>query len=71
MLFRSRYLLIFCFPVTIAPESPEDISGYSMYCYTYNPAEEIAHEGGVDVADVVLYEFDGYTRAAKYKEVTA
>ena len=54
-----------------APESPEDISGCSMYCYTYNPAEEIAREGGVDVADVVLYEFDGYTRAAKYKEVTA
>ena len=54
-----------------APENPEDISGYSMYCYTYNPAEEIAQEGGVDVADVVLYEFDGYTRAPKYTEVTA
>lgn len=52
-----------------APENPEDISGYNMYCCTYNPAEEIAREGGVDVADVVLYEFDGYTRAAKYKEV--
>ena len=54
-----------------APESPDDISGYSMYCYSYNPAEEIARESGVDVADVVLYEFDGYTRTAQYKEVTA
>ena len=52
-----------------APESPDDINGYSMYCYSYSPAEEIAREGDVDVADVVLYEFDGYTKTAQYKEV--
>ncbi len=37
------------------PEAPEDICGYSMYCYTDNPAKEIAESEGVSADDVVLY----------------
>lgn len=51
-----------------APEEPDDIDGFSMYC-TRDPREEIAVETGVTPADVVLYEFDGYTRRAAWKVV--
>lgn len=50
------------------PEEPDDIDGFSMYC-TGDPREEIAAEMGVNPADVVLYEFDGYTRRAMRKVV--
>ena len=57
------------------PESPEEISGFSIYCVSWNTEgikKEIA--GAVpdgDPADVVLYEFAGYSRTAVYREVEA
>lgn len=51
-----------------APEEPDDIDGYTMYC-TGDPRAEIAEAHGVNPADVVLYEFDGYTRRATWKAV--
>ena len=53
-----------------APEDPEEIDGYAMYCYSYDPRAEIAAETGTDPADVILYEFDGYTRRAEWKVVS-
>lgn len=52
------------------PEDPEEIDGYSMYCYSYDPRAEIAAETGTDPADVILYEFNGYTRRAEWKVVS-
>lgn len=54
------------------PESPEDISGFSMYCTSWNDEgikQEIAETSGGKIEDVVLYAFDGYTQTAKYREV--
>ena len=57
------------------PESPEEISGFSIYCVSWDTEgikKEIA--GAVpdgDPADVVLYEFAGYSRTAIYREVEA
>ena len=53
-----------------APEVPDEIAGYSMYCYSYDPRAEIAAETEADPADVILYEFDGYTRRAEWKVVS-
>lgn len=53
-----------------APEDPEEIDGYAMYCYSYDPRAEIAAETGTVPADVILYEFDGYTRRAEWKVVS-
>lgn len=55
-----------------APESPEDVSGYSVYCTGWSDdliRQEIADAAGCAPSDVVLYEFDGWTRSASYKEV--
>lgn len=52
-----------------APEEPDDINGYSLYCYSYDPRAEIAKEHGVNPDDVILYEFGGYTHHAIYKAV--
>lgn len=52
-----------------APEEPEDIDGYSMYCTSYDPRVEIADAHGVQPEEVQLYEFDGYTRRAIWKAV--
>ena len=54
-------------------ESPEEISGSSIYCVSWN-TERIKKEiaGAVpdgDPADVVLYEFAGYSRTAVHREV--
>ncbi len=54
-----------------APEEPEEIGGYSIYCYSYDPRVEIAAEHGASPDDVILYEFNGWARAASYKAVTA
>lgn len=57
-----------------APESPEEIRGYSVYCTSWNEAgqrQEIADAIGCDPSDVIMYEFTGYTRTACYKEVCA
>lgn len=52
-----------------APEEPEDVDGYSMYCTSYDPRDEIADAHGVQPDEVQLYEFDGYTRRAIWKAV--
>lgn len=52
-----------------APEEPEDINGYSIYCTSYDPRAEIAAAHGVQSEEVQLYEFDGYTRRALWKAV--
>lgn len=40
------------------PESPEDISGCSLYCYSYKPREEIAETLGVMPEDIVMYKIE-------------
>ncbi|MDL2206550.1 hypothetical protein LJC33_06560 [Eubacteriales bacterium OttesenSCG-928-N13] len=50
-----------------APETPEEISGYSIYCCSHNPADEIAKETGTTPDNVILYEFDGYVKYPIYK----
>lgn len=53
------------------PESPEDISGFSRYCTSWNDEgikQEIAEASGGKIEDIILYAFDGYTQTAKYKE---
>ena len=52
----------------IAPENADEISGYCVYCYSYDVRAELAQYCGGDPDDVVLYEFDGYTKTAKYRE---
>ena len=52
-----------------APETPEEISGFCMYCHGWNDYDiraEIANSAGGNPADVVLYGFDGYTQTARY-----
>lgn len=54
-----------------APEAPEDVSGYSVYCTGWNDEQirqEIADAAGGVAADVVLYKFTGYARIATYEE---
>lgn len=51
------------------PETAEDISGYGLYCYTYDIKKEIAEHCGVAENDVVFYAIDGYSRTARYKAV--
>lgn len=51
------------------PKAPEDISGYSVYCHGWNNdsiRREIAECAGVSPEDVVLYEYAGYSKVAKY-----
>ena len=53
-------------------DSPLNISGYSIYCTSWNEEgiqKEIADAEGIDPADVVLYAFEGWSRTAQYKEV--
>lgn len=37
------------------PQCAEDINGYNIYCYSYDPRKEIAKECGVNPEDVILY----------------
>lgn len=56
------------------PDSPEDISGYSQYCYGWNNdliRKEIAEAAGCAPEDVHLYTFSGWSRSASYEEVSA
>ena len=48
----------------------EDGDEYTVYCTTYDPRAEIANITGADPDDVILYEFDGWERTPKYKEVS-
>lgn len=53
-----------------APETPEDIDGYTVYCATYDDDETrriIADSAGVDPADVIMYAYDGTEMIIKYK----
>lgn len=57
---------------TEPPAKPEDISGYTMYCTSWNNEgirDEIAKENGVSSEDVIMYVFDGYAHIPKYVEV--
>lgn len=52
------------------PEGPEDISGFSVYCYGWNDEQirhEIADAAGGEPTDVVLYKFTGWARSATYE----
>lgn len=55
-----------------APEAPEDVNGYSLYCTSWNDdgiKKEIAEAAGGSPADVTLYKFTEFTRIARYTEV--
>ncbi len=52
-----------------APETPDEIDGYSHYCHTCDARAEIAAEYGVKPDEVQLYSFDGWTRAANWRAV--
>lgn len=57
-----------------APEGPEDIDGFTCYCHGWNDEQikaEIADVYGAPGAEVLLYEFTGYSKTAQYQEVTA
>lgn len=51
------------------PEDPDEIDGYSVYCYSYDPRAEIAAEYNTAPENVTLYEFDGYIRRASWRAV--
>lgn len=56
------------------PESPEDISGYSIYCHGWNEdqiRQEIAEAEGkkVDEVEIILYAFKDYARIPIYEAV--
>lgn len=56
------------------PDGPEDISGYSMYCYGWNTDQiraEIADAVGVDPGAVIMYEYAGSYSMPKYNKVGA
>ena len=57
-----------------APETPEAVSGYSIYCYGWNNdliRAEIAEAVGANPEEVILYRFNGWARSASYEEATA
>ena len=54
------------------PDGPEDIDGFSCYCHgrrTEDIKKEIAEVYGAPDAEVILYEFAGYSRITQYREV--
>ena len=51
------------------PESPEDISGCSVYCISWNEEgikKELANAAGYDPEEIILYYFSGYTKSPVY-----
>lgn len=55
-------------------DSPDDISGCGYYSTEYQPekiAKEIQENFGTPGDTVILYEFSGFSRIARYMEVTA
>lgn len=55
---------------TEAPETPEDIEGFTVYCATYDEDEIrriIADAAGGNPEDVVMYAYDGDIVTAKYR----
>jgi hypothetical protein len=58
----------------ITEGDPDSDDAYYFYTHAWSDdgkRAEIAAAAGVDAADVVLYVFDGYTRTAEYRMVTA
>ena len=56
------------------PEGPEDISGYSLYCYGWNSdqiRQEIADAAGAAADAVTMYEYAGSYTLPKYNKVGA
>lgn len=54
------------------PEGPDDIDGFTCYCHGWNTDQikkEIADAYGDPGADVILYEFTGWSRSPDYTEV--
>lgn len=54
-----------------APDGPEDINGYSVYCTGWNDdqiRQEIADAAGGQAADVKLYKFRDFRRVAEWEE---
>lgn len=54
------------------PDGPENIEGYSCYCYSWNSDDlkkEIANIAGYPDADVILYQHTGYAKISQYQEV--
>lgn len=47
----------------------DDENEFSIYCTTYDPRAEIADATGATPGDVILFEFDGWTKTPKYREV--
>lgn len=56
------------------PETPDEISGYSVYCYGWNADQiraELADAAGADPEDVIMYEYAGSYTIPKYELVGA
>ena len=56
------------------PAGPEDISGYSLYCYGWNNdqiRQEIANAAGAAADAVTMYEYAGSYTLPKYNKVGA
>lgn len=51
------------------PEDADSISGYAIYCYSYDVRDELAQHTGEKPENIKLYEFTEYTQHAKYMEV--
>lgn len=54
-----------------APDGPEDIDGFSVYCVGWNNdqiRQEIADAAGGQADEVQLYQFCGFRRVAEYLE---
>ena len=55
-----------------APEGPEDITGFAMYCLSWRDEdiqEEIAQATGARPEDVILYAFKGWRRVPEYYQI--
>ncbi len=48
------------------PEGPEDISGYSVYCTSWDIEKELTEAANYEPEEVILYEFSGYTKTPVY-----
>lgn len=54
------------------PDGPEDISGFSVYCYGWRTEDikaEIAEAYGATDAEVILYQHSGYTQIPKWEAI--
>ena len=56
------------------PETPDEISGYSVYCYGWNADQiraELANVAEVDPDAVIMYEYAGSYTIPKYNKLGA